>query len=136
MDSSPSFFERLIVDLLVSMGYGGNLDDIGRDLGCSGDNGVDRVIDQDPLGVDPVYFQAKRYQSSNKVGASDIRDSFGSLSLKRAKKGIFVTASSFTSSAIKTSQDLNHRIVLIDGKELASLLINMILDVELKKLYK
>ncbi len=122
-DCSPSFFEQLIVDLLLAMGYGGTSEDAGRSLGCSGDNGVDGVIDQDPLGVDQIYIQAKRYQESNTIGSSDIRDFFGSLSLKKASKGIFVTTSSFTSSATQTAKDLNHRIVLIDGKQLAKLMI-------------
>ncbi len=121
--SSPAFFEQLIIDLLIAMGYGGTSEDAGRALGRSGDNGVDGVIDQDPLGVDQIYIQAKRYQENNTVGAADIRDFFGSLSLKKASKGIFVTTSSFTPSAIDTSKNLSHRIVLIDGKQLAKLMI-------------
>jgi len=122
-DCSPAFFEQLIVDLLIAMGYGGASEDAGRALGRSGDNGVDGVIDQDPLGVDQIYIQAKRYQEANTVGPADIRDFFGSLSLKKANKGIFVTTSNFTASAIQTAKDLSHRIVLIDGKQLAKLMI-------------
>lgn len=120
---SPMFFEQLIVDLLLAMGYGGTSEDAGRALGQTGDNGVDGVIDQDPLGVDQIYIQAKRYKEGNTVGSSDIRDFFGSLSLKKATKGIFVTTSAFTSSARETAKGLSHRIVLIDGEELARLLI-------------
>jgi restriction system protein len=105
------------------MGYGGTSEGAGRALGRSGDNGVDGVIDQDPLGVDQIYIQAKRYQEGNSIGSGDIRDFFGSLSLKKANKGIFVTTSNFTASAIQTAKDLGHRIVLIDGNHLAKLMI-------------
>lgn len=121
--SSPLFFELLIVDLLISMGYGGTSENAGRALGQSGDNGIDGVIDQDPLGVDQIYLQAKRYAETNSVGAGDIRDFYGALSLKKATKGIFVTTSYFTVSAQQTANDLGSRIVLIDGPHLANLMI-------------
>lgn len=122
-NSSPGFFEALIVELLVAMGYGGAADEPGKVLGRSGDDGVDGVIDQDPLGVDQIYLQAKRYQLANLIGPSAIRDFYGSLSLKRAHKGIFVTTSTFTAGAIQTARDLGSRIVLIDGLQLAKLMI-------------
>jgi len=122
--SSPAFFERLIVRLLLSMGYGGTSEGAGRAIGKSGDDGVDGVIDQDPLGVDQIYIQAKRYQAANSIGAGAVRDFFGALSLKRATKGIFVTTSSFSQPAIETARGLGSRIVLIDGKHLARLLIH------------
>lgn len=121
--SSPAFFEQLIVDLLLAMGYGGSHGEAGRALGQSGDNGVDGVIDQDPLGVDQIYLQAKRYGASNSVGSGDIRDFFGALSLKKATKGIFVTTSSFPPSATQTAKNLGARIVLIDGEHLSRLMI-------------
>ncbi len=121
--SSPAFFEALIVDLLIAMGYGGTSEDAGRALGQSGDGGVDGVIDQDPLGVDQIYLQAKRYGSENKVGPGDVRDFYGALSIKRATKGIFVTTSDFTSSAEQAAKDLGSRIVLINGPQLARLMI-------------
>src|SRR6056297_3927383 len=121
--ASPMFFESLIVELLIAMGYGGSTEDAGRALGQSGDNGVDGVIDQDPLGVDQIYLQAKRYGANNVVGPGDIRDFFGALGIHRATKGIFVTTSGFTSSAIQTAASLGSRIVLIDGPELAKLMI-------------
>jgi len=121
--TSPAFFEDLIVDLLLAMGYGGTSEDAGRALGKSGDDGVDGVIDQDPLGVDQIYVQAKRYAEGNSVGSGAIRDFFGALSLKKAQKGIFVTTSSFSPSALQTAKDLGTRIVLIDGVQLARLLI-------------
>lgn len=122
--ASPAFFERLIVQLLLAMGYGGTTEGAGRAIGKSGDDGVDGVIDQDPLGVDQIYIQAKRYQAANSIGAGAVRDFFGALSLKRATKGIFVTTSSFSQPAIETARGLGSRIVLIDGKHLARLLIH------------
>ena len=122
-EAPAAFFEQLIVELLQAMGYGGSSEDAGRALGRSGDDGVDGVIDQDPLGVDQIYLQAKRYAEGNTVGAGPIRDFFGALSLKKAQKGIFVTTSSFSRSAIRTAKDLGSRIVLIDGRHLARLMI-------------
>lgn len=120
---SPGFFENLIVELLLAMGYGGTSEDAGRALGKSGDDGIDGVIDQDPLGVDQIYVQAKRYAEGNNIGAGAIRDFYGALSLKKAQKGIFVTTSAFSTSAIQTARDLGSRIVLIDSVQLAKLLI-------------
>ncbi len=119
----PAFFERLIVELLIAMGYGGSSEEAGRALGQSGDDGVDGVIDQDPLGVDQVYIQAKRYADGNNIGAGAIRDFYGALSLKKAHKGIFVTTSAFSTQATETAQGLSSRIVLIDGVQLARLMI-------------
>ncbi|MDW4548260.1 restriction endonuclease [Defluviimonas sp. D31] len=121
--ATPVFFERMIVELLLAMGYGGTSEEAGRALGQSGDDGVDGVIDQDPLGVDQIYLQAKRYAAGNTVGPADIRDFYGALSIKKATKGIFVTTSSFTSSAMQTATALGSRIVLIDGGQLAKLMI-------------
>lgn len=121
--SSPQFFEDLIIELLLAMGYGGTSEDAARALGQSGDNGVDGVIDQDPLGVDQIYVQAKRYAEGNNIGAGDIRDFFGALNLKKAQKGIFFTTSSFSPSATQTAKDLGMRIVLIDGQQFAKLMI-------------
>jgi len=121
--SPPDFFERLIVNLLLSMGYGGSTTNAGRALGRSGDDGVDGVIDQDALGLDRVYIQAKRYAAENSIGGGAIRDFFGSLNLHKATKGLFVTTSTFSSSAMKTAESLSNRIVLIDGDQLAKLMI-------------
>ncbi|MDN3489726.1 restriction endonuclease [Pseudoalteromonas sp. APC 3694] len=120
---TPDFFEDLLIELLIAMGYGGAGEGAAHALGKSGDNGVDGVIDQDPLGVDQIYIQAKRYAEGNNVGAGDIRDFFGALNLKRAQKGIFITTSDFTSSAQDTANNLGTRIVLINGKELAKLML-------------
>lgn len=119
----PDFFERLIVNLLLAMGYGGSAADAGRALGRSGDDGVDGVIDQDALGLDRVYIQAKRYAAGNTVGPGAIRDFFGSLDRHKAAKGLFVTTSGFTSSARETADYLSKRIVLIDGEQLTRLMI-------------
>ncbi len=119
----PAFFERLIVNLLLGMGYGGSAADAGRAIGRSGDDGVDGVIDQDALGLDRVYIQAKRYAAGNSIGAGAIRDFFGSLDRHKATKGLFVTTSTFSPSAKETTAFLSKRIVLIDGENLAKLMI-------------
>lgn len=119
----PDFFERAVVKLLSAMGYGGSVAEAARALGKSGDGGVDGVIDQDALGLDRVYVQAKRYALNNPVGAGAVRDFFGSLDRFKATKGLFVTTSSFTLAARETSEYLSKRIVLIDGALLAKLMI-------------
>jgi len=119
----PDFFERLMVNLLISMGYGGSTENAGRTLGRSGDDGVDGVIDQDALGLDRVYIQAKRYAVGNNIGPGAIRDFFGSLDRHKATKGLFVTTSSFSASAKETAEHLSKRIVLVDGDQLARLMI-------------
>jgi restriction system protein len=119
----PAFFEKLIVNLLVSMGLGGSAVDAGRAIGRSGDDGVDGVIDQDVLGLDRVYIQAKRYANGNNIGSGAIRDFFGSLDRHKATKGLFVTTSTFSISARETAEFLSKRIVLIDGDHLTKLMI-------------
>jgi restriction system protein len=121
--ATPAFFEKLIVELLLAMGYGGTSEEAGRALGQSGDDGVDGVIDQDPLGVDQIFVQAKRYAEGSNIGAGAIRDFYGALSLKKAHKGIFVTTSAFSQPAIDTARGLGSRIVLIDGLQLSRLMI-------------
>jgi restriction system protein len=105
------------------MGYGGSAADAGRALGRAGDDGVDGVIDQDALGLDRVYIQAKRYANGNNIGPGAIRDFFGSLDRHKATKGLFVTTSAFSSSARETAEFLSKRLVLIDGQQLAKLMI-------------
>lgn len=118
----PAFFEKVVVKLLTAMGYGGSVTDAGRALGRSGDGGVDGVIDEDALGLDRIYVQAKRY-NGNSVGAGAIRDFFGALDQFKAGKGLFVTTSTFSASAVTTAAGLSKRIVLIDGAKLAQLMI-------------
>jgi restriction system protein len=121
---TPAFFENLVVRLLFAMGYGGSVAEINKALvGGAGDGGVDGVIDQDILGLDRIYVQAKRYADGNTVGPSAIRDFFGSLDRFKATKGLFVTASTYTASARETAGMLSKRIVLVDGAQLTRLMI-------------
>lgn len=121
--ASPAFFESLIVKLLLTIGYGVSGERSGRVLGRTGDDGVDGVIEQDALGLDRIYVQAKRYSETNIVGPSAIRDFFGSLDRHKAPKGLFVTTSSFSKSARETADYLSKRIALVDGDGLAKLMI-------------
>ncbi|TAD89315.1 MAG: restriction endonuclease [Alphaproteobacteria bacterium] len=122
--STPKFFESLVVRLLVAMGYGGSVTDVSKALvGGPGDGGIDRVIDQDALGLDRIFVQAKRYARENVIGPGAIRDFFGALDIKKASKGVFVTSSAFSTDAIQTTNLLGKRIVLIDGPQLARILI-------------
>ena len=118
---SPAFFERLIVDLLVRMGYGGGRLEMGRALGRVGDGGIDGVIKEDELGLDVVYVQAKRLNPENGVPVREIRDFVGALDGHRASKGVFVTTSYFPSTAYEFITRVSKRVVLIDGPELARL---------------
>ncbi|WP_426613277.1 restriction endonuclease [Bradyrhizobium sp. McL0616] len=121
--NSPAFFEQLIVDLLVAMGYGGSHKNAARQLGRSGDGGVDGVINEDRLGLDRVYVQAKRYAAGNPVGRPDVQAFVGSLVGLGATKGVFVTTSTFSAQARDFVQHLSQRVVLLDGASLADLMI-------------
>ncbi len=119
----PAFFERLIVALLLAMGYGGSREEAGKIVGRSGDGGIDGVIDQDALGLDRVYVQAKRYRAENAVSEPEIRAFSGSLGAAKANKGVFVTTSYFTQPAQNFAERHPCKIVLIDGERLAALMI-------------
>jgi restriction system protein len=119
----PAFFEGLIVTLLLNMGYGGSREDAGRAIGKSGDGGIDGVIDQDPLGLDRVYLQAKRYGSDVAVSEPEIRGFSGSLGAAKANKGVFVTTSYFTKPALDFAERHPYKMVLIDGKQLTALML-------------
>ena len=121
-DSSPSFFEQLVVDLLVKMGYGGSRQEAGRAIGRSGDGGIDGVIDEDRLGLDVIYVQAKRWDST--VGRPEIQRFAGALQGQRARKGIFISTSMFSKDAVDYASRIDSRIILIDGDRLASLLVD------------
>jgi restriction system protein len=123
LQNSPTFFEKVIVDLLVAMGYGGSRSDAATQLGGSSDGGVDGVINEDPLGLDRVYVQAKRYSEKNNVGRPEVQAFVGSLVGLGASKGVFVTTSEFSTQAKDFVQRLPQRIVLIGGKQLADLMI-------------
>lgn len=123
LEASPQFFERLVVDLLLAMGYGGTHREAGRALGQSHDGGVDGVINEDRLGLDRIYVQAKRWQRDRKVGRPDIQQFAGALAGVRAKKGVFLTTAEFASPARKYVESIDPRIILIDGDELARLMI-------------
>jgi restriction system protein len=121
--ASPAFFESLIVKLLLAMGYGGTRSDAGQIVGRPGDHGIDGVIDQDSLGLDRVYLQAKKYSRDNPVTEPEIRAFSGSLGAAKANKGVFVTTSSFTQPACEFAERHPFKIVLIDGERLTSLMI-------------
>lgn len=121
-ESHPSFFERLVVELLVKMGYGGSRRDAARAVGQAGDEGIDGIIDEDRLGLDTIYIQAKRWD--NVVGRPEIQKFVGALMGKRAKKGIFITTSTFSNEAINYVSNIDSKVVLIDGKRLAELMID------------
>ncbi len=118
----PDFFERLVIDLLLQMGYGGSRRDAGAAVGRSGDGGIDGVIKEDRLGLDAVYIQAKRWEGS--VGRPVVQMFAGSLDGQKATKGVLITTSSFTADAREFSRTIGKRIVLIDGAQLAELLID------------
>jgi len=122
MQCPPDFFERLVVDLLVAMGYGGSRSDAGQAVGKSGDDGIDGIIKEDRLGLDVVNIQAKRWQ--NTVGRPDIQAFVGSLAGNRAKKGVFITTSKFSAEAHDYVRRIEQKVVLIDGKQLAQLMID------------
>jgi len=120
--STPAFFERLVVELLVRMGYGGSHREAARAVGQVGDEGIDGIIDQDRLGLDTIYIQAKKWDQC--VGRPEIQKFVGALAGKRAKKGVFITTSSFSQEAVRYVSTIEAKIVLIDGKRLAELMID------------
>ena len=117
---SPSFFEKLVVDLITKMGYGGSRKDAGEALGKSGDGGIDGIIKEDKLGLDTIYIQAKKWE--NPVPVREIRDFAGALLSKKARKGIFIATSSFPKSAYEFVASIEHKIILIDGERLTDLM--------------
>ncbi len=134
MYSSPSFFERLVVELLVRMGYGGTRKEAGKAVGGSGDEGIDGIINEDRLGLEVVYIQAKRWQ--NTVGRPEIQKFVGALHGQNARKGIFITTSGFSNEAIQYAQGLSAKVVLIDGQTLANLMIDRGVGVALEEAYE
>lgn len=133
-ETSPAFFERVVVELLVKMGYGGSRADAGKAIGRSGDGGIDGIIKEDKLGLDVVYIQAKRWDN-NPVGRPDVMQFAGALQAQRANKGIFITTSRFTEDARSYVSQIGIKIVLIDGEQLTSLMIDHDVGVSTVSLY-
>jgi restriction system protein len=132
LQNSPAFFEELIIDLLVKMDYGGSRPDAATQLGRSGDGGIDGVINEDRLGLDRVYIQAKRYTDGH-VGRPDVQKFVGSLVGMGATKGVFVTTSRFSAEAIEYARHLTQRVILIDGQRLTELMIEHNVGVRLNR---
>lgn len=133
---SPDAFEKLVVELLVKMGYGGSIRDAGKAVGKSGDQGIDGIIKEDRLGLDIIYIQAKRWADNNAVGRPEIQKFVGALAGQGAKKGIFITTSYFTQEALEYAPRNEIKIVLIDGEELGQLMIDYNLGVSTQKIYE
>lgn len=135
---SPQFFENLVVDIVVKMGYGGSRNDAGRAIGRSGDEGIDGIINEDRLGLDVIYLQAKKWEGN--VSRPEIQKFAGALQGKRAKKGIFITTSDFSSEAREYVKNVDAKIILIDGRQLVELMweynvgLNRVAAYETKKL--
>jgi restriction system protein len=136
MSCSPAFFERLVVELLVAMGYGGSRRDAARAVGQTGDEGIDGIIDEDKLGLDIIYIQAKKWGLDKSVGRPEIQKFVGALAGKRARKGIFITTTSFSSEATRYASDIDTKVILIDGKRLAELMMDYNIGVNEVTTYK
>jgi len=132
--SSPAFFERLVIDLLVSMGYGGSRRDAGRAIGKSGDGGIDGIIKEDKLGLDAIYIQAKRWEGT--VGRPEIQKFAGALQGQRATKGVFITTSNFSREAEEYANIINTKIILVDGERLATLMVDHNVGVSMLGVYE
>lgn len=134
----PSLFEKIVVEVLVKMGYGGSLRDAGKAIGKTGDEGIDGIIKEDRLGLDIIYIQAKRWD--NTIGRPEIQKFAGALQGQRAKKGIFITTSTFSKDAIDFATKIDSKLILIDGEQLAEYMIDFNVGVttfstyELKKI--
>lgn len=131
---SPAFFERLVVKLLLKMGYGGSRQEAGRAVGRSGDGGIDGIINEDRLGLDAVYIQAKRWEGI--VGRPEIMKFVGALAGQRASKGVFISTSSYTQEAREYAAQSQYKVVLIDGERLAQLMIEYNLGVSVAAVYE
>lgn len=132
-DQTPTFFEYLIVELLVGMGYGGSHDNAARRLGKSGDGGIDGIIDEDRLGLDRIYVQAKRYSPDQTIGRPAVQGFVGSLIGFGATKGVFVATCTFSKQALEYVENLSQRVILIDGDRLAELMIEFGIGVRVSR---
>jgi restriction system protein len=133
-DSSPAFFEKIVVEVLVKMGYGGSRKDAGEAIGKSGDEGIDGTIKEDRLGLDIIYIQAKKWE--NTVTRPEIQKFAGALQGKRAKKGIFITTSAFSQGCEEYVATIDSKIILIDGQRLAKLMIDFNVGVSTEAIYE
>lgn len=120
--NSPQFFERLVVDIMISLGYGGSRADAGKSIGQSGDEGIDGIIKEDRLGLDVIYLQAKRWDGT--VGRPEVQKFVGALHGKRAKKGVFITTGRFSDDALRYVESIDPKVILIDGRTLTELIID------------
>lgn len=132
--SPPSLFEKIVVDLLIKMGYGGSRKDAGKAIGKTGDEGIDGIIKEDPLGLDIIYIQAKKWE--NAVSRPEIQKFAGALQGKRARKGIFITTSNFSKEALNFASSIDTKIVLIDGDQLAQLMIDHNIGISPSAIYE
>lgn len=132
--SSPAFFERLVVELLLNMGYGRSRADAGRAIGGTGDEGIDGLISEDRLGLDTIYIQAKRWEGT--VGRPEIQRFVGALHGRRARKGVFITTSSFSAEASEYVSHIDPRVVLIDGRQLAEYMLDLNVGVTTRTTYE
>ena len=133
LEQSSDFFEQLVVDLIVAMGYGGSIEDAGKATKRIGDEGIDGIIKQDKLGLDNIYLQAKRWQKSNMVGRPEIQKFVGALAGQGARKGIFITTSSFSKEALEYKPRNETSIILIDGQKLVDLMYEYNIGVTVEK---
>ena len=135
LEMSPSFFEKLVVELLVKMGYGGSFEDATSVTQYSHDEGIDGVIKEDKLGLDTIYIQAKRWDKGT-VGRKEIQAFVGAINMKHASKGVFITTSTFTEEAKKCVKDVQSKIVLIDGEQVCKYMIEYNLGVSSRQVYE
>lgn len=135
LEMTPAFFEKLVVELLVKMGYGGSFEDAASVTQYSRDEGIDGVIKEDKLGLDTIYIQAKRWDKGS-VGSKDIQAFVGAIEMKHASKGVFITTSSFTDAAKKCAKEVKSKIVLIDGEQLCKYMIEYNLGVSPRQIYE
>ena len=131
---SSEFFEQLVIDVLITMGYGGSRKEAGQAMGCSGDGGIDGIIKEDKLGLDIIYLQAKRWEGN--VGRPEIQKFAGALQGQRARKGIFITTSTYSKEARDFVQSIDNKIILIDGHQLAELMITHNVGVSTEAVYE
>ena len=136
MDCSPFFFERLVVDLLINLGYGGSKKEAGEAFATTGDEGIDGIIKEDKLGLDLIYIQAKRWKKDSCVGRPEIQKFAGALQGKRAKKGIFITTSYYSNEAREFVKNLDSKIILIDGDSLSEYMIESNTGVSVESKYE